>query len=161
MKRYIDESLVPKVFSPEFDMHPIVSVLALSDTIVFSAQPAVDANLDDTLRWGLVDLVCQCVGYAIRRAAQRSPPLTYRGAVNFGRMLVEQRWGTKATTRSATSRCGTINAASCTICFLLRRVRSETRSGAPRTVLESAQPVKTTQSRSEKRRSLRTVGVSR
>jgi hypothetical protein len=80
---------LPKVFYGMFGTMPTVSVLSLSDTIIVAAQPPADANVNDRVRWGLVDLVCQCVTYVMRHAAQHDPPLAYRGAVNFGRMLID------------------------------------------------------------------------
>ena len=85
MQAYVTKSLAP-VFASRFGVEPTVTVLSLSDTVVIAAlghpQP------EDEEAWGLVDLVCQCVTYVMRDAAQAARPLTYRGVVNFGRMLV-------------------------------------------------------------------------
>jgi hypothetical protein len=89
MKRYVEDALIPNVFHGMFGARPVVSVLSLSDTIIIAALPPEGKHADARLCWGLVDLVSQCATYVMRMAAQRDPPLTYRGAVNFGRFLIE------------------------------------------------------------------------
>lgn len=84
MRDYIHTGLGP-VFAREFGVEPTVTVLSLSDTIIVGAFGHDDPSPDE--RWGLVDLVCQCAAYVMRRAANGTPPLVYRGAVNFGKML--------------------------------------------------------------------------
>ncbi len=88
MKRY-EQALIRDKFVPEFRVKPDVTVLALSDTIVVAALAPEGARVTAALRWGLVDLVCQCVAYVMRKAAEGAPPLTYRGVVNFGRLLIK------------------------------------------------------------------------
>jgi hypothetical protein len=74
MGDYIRNGVIPKAFKPHFGFEPIVSMVALSDTLVIGAQaPATSAGKqNEATQAALVDVVCQ--GAATCFEKQRKEP---------------------------------------------------------------------------------------